>query len=80
MKLTVYAVVLLKTNLVCGLFNGNWEGCLMSNDMTECTLCHSWFDIFIHTGSKESANLSVLSERKVFPVSDLRAYRGSICI
>jgi len=81
MKFKVFTAVLLKTNLqVCVLFNENWEGYLVSNDTTRCTLLQSWFDILIRTGSKESAYLSVLSERKVFTVSDLRACRGSICI
>jgi hypothetical protein len=81
MKFKVFTAVLLKTNLqVCVLFNEKWEGCLVSNVTTWYTLLQSWFDILIHTGSKESAYLSVLSERKVFTVSDLRACWGSICI
>ena len=81
MKFKIFTAVLLKTNLqVCVLFNESWEGYLVSNDTTRCTLLQSWFDILIHTGPKESAYLSVLSERKVFTVSDLRACRGSICI
>ena len=79
MKFKIFTAVLLKTNLqVCVLFNESWEGYLVSNDTTRCTLLQSWFDILIHTGPKESAYLSVLSERKVFTVSDLRACRGSV--
>jgi hypothetical protein len=43
----------------------------MSNDTTRWTLLKSWFDIVIHTGSKESACLSVFSS---YSSSGLRAY------
>jgi len=60
MKFKVFTVVLLKTNLqVCVLFNENWEGCLVSNDTTRCTLLQSWFDILVHTGSKESERVRI---------------------
>lgn len=54
MKFKVFTAVLLKTNLqVCVLFNENWEGYLVANDTTWCTLFLSWFDILIHAGSTE---------------------------
>jgi len=47
MNCKVFTAVLLKTNLqVCVLLNENWEGYLVSNDTTRCTLFQSWFDTF----------------------------------